>query len=289
MVEGIIAVADFPGNPFCRVWHQLHQPARAHTRFRIRAEGAFIADDGGDERGAEVVFRRIALNQRLVGDGISAFALDDVIVAQRVLPRGFPLFGARRQVRLHQVVRRQQPQQHDAQPDNCPRQPKGQAIRVGSFRRGGFRQNGFHPMRHGGLRRKRGSAALRRLRIRRIHARIRRLRLTHGTLIRQLRIIPCLLLIPRGRGRARLHGLLHGRGWRIHPRRLRLIRLHRRGLHRMLRHRRRCLRGWGCLRLIAVTSSGTRCVFHANPPSQVRRRKAGESVRRFLQSCRLSG
>ena len=45
----------------------------------------------------------------------------------------------------------------------------------------------------------------------------------------------------------------------------------------------------GLLRLIAVTSSGTRCVFHANPPSQVRRRKAGESARRFLQSCRLSG
>ena len=56
-----------------------------------------------------------------------------------------------------------------------------------------------------------------------------------------------------------------------------------------LRHRLRCLRGWGCLRLIAVTSSGTWCVFHANPPSQVRRRKAGESARRFLQSCRLSG
>ena len=68
----------------------------------------------------------------------------NVTVAQRVLPRGFPLLSARRQVRSRiQVARRQQPQQHDAQPDNRPRQPKGQAIRVGSFRRGGFRQNGF--------------------------------------------------------------------------------------------------------------------------------------------------
>lgn len=66
-------------------------------------------------------------------------------------------------------------------------------------------------------------------------------------------------------------------------------RLHRILQYRLRLHRLRCLRGWGCLRLIAVTSSGTWCVFHANPPWQVQRRKAGESARRFLQSCRLSG